>query len=107
MVGLDTDITRVKRVESIVEQIAEGTAGVQGEAFFRALVRHFAGALEVACAFVTECVDHPTTRVRTLALWKAQDFRDNIEFDLTGPPCEAARAPLLLIGEREGAADDR
>jgi len=89
MVGLDTDITRVKRVESIVEQIAAGTAGAQGEAFFRALVQHFAGALEVACAFVTECVDHPTTRVRTLALWKAEDFRDNIEFDLTGTPCEA------------------
>lgn len=89
MVGLDTDITRVKRVECIVEQIAEGTAGAQGEAFFRALVQHFAGALEVACAFVTECVDHPVTRVRTLALWKAQDFRDNIEFDLAGTPCEA------------------
>lgn len=89
MVGLDTDITRVKRVESIVEQIAEGTAGVQGEAFFRALVRHFAGALEVACAFITECVDHPASRVRTLAYWKSQDFRDNIEFDLAGTPCEA------------------
>lgn len=89
MVGLDTDITRVKRVESVVREIAEGTAGAQGEAFFRALVRHFAGALEVACAFVTECVDRPVTRVRTLALWKADDFRDNIEFDLTGTPCEA------------------
>lgn len=89
IVGLDTDITRVKRVESIVEQIAEGTAGAHGEVFFRALVRHFAGALDVACAFVTECVDRPATRVRTLAYWKSPDFRDNIEFELAGTPCEA------------------
>ncbi|MBL8448225.1 MAG: PAS domain-containing protein [Zoogloeaceae bacterium] len=88
MVGLDTDITRVKRVESIVEQIAAGTAGAQGEAFFRALVRHFAGALDVSCAFITECVNRPTTRVRTLAYWNAEDYRDNIEFDLAGTPCE-------------------
>jgi PAS domain S-box-containing protein len=89
MVGLDTVFTREKRVENIVELIAEGTAGAHGEIFFRALVRHFAAALVVACAFVTECVDHPTTRVRTLAYWKAQDFRDNIEFELAGTPCEA------------------
>ena len=89
MVGLDTDVTRIKRVEDIVAQIAEGTASTQGETFFRAMVQHFAGALEVTCAFITECVDRPTTRVRTLAYWKAQDFRDNIEFELAGTPCEA------------------
>ncbi len=89
LVGLDTDITRVKRVEGIVQQIAEGTDGARGEVFFRALVQHFAAALEVGCAFITECVDQPVTRVRTLAYWKAQEFRDNIEFDLSGTPCEA------------------
>lgn len=87
MVGLDTDITRVKRVETILDQMVEGTWGAHGEAFFRALVRHFAAALELPCAFVTECADRPPTRVRMLAFWSGDGFRDNAEYDLPGTPC--------------------
>lgn len=102
VVGLDTDITRVKRVESIVQQIAEGTDGAKGESFFRALVQHFAAALDVYCAFITECVDHPPTRVRTLAYWKAADFQNNIEFELTHTPCEAVVKQGVSCVHRRG-----
>lgn len=88
VVGIDTDITRIKRVEAIVEHIAAGTADTHGDEFFRSLVRHFAGAMEVACALVTECVDQPATRVRMLAFWRAQEFQSNKEYELTGTPCE-------------------
>lgn len=88
VVGMDTDVTRIKRVESIVEHIAAGTSDSHGDEFFRSLVRHFAGAMEVACALVTECVDQPATRVRVLALWRAQEFSNNLEYELTGTPCE-------------------
>jgi PAS domain S-box-containing protein len=88
MVGLDTDITRIKRVESIVEAIANGTAGQSGEAFFRALVQNFAHALHVDCAFITECVDRPTTEARTLAFWRAGKFDPTFEYRLAGTPCE-------------------
>lgn len=88
MVGLDTDITRVKRVENILEQVVEGTSGAYGEVFFRSLVRHFAAALEVSCAFITECADHPPTRLRTLAFWRINTFADNFEYALPGTPCE-------------------
>ena len=40
-----TDVLRVKRIETILGEIVEGTTGAYGEAFFQSLVRHFAGAL--------------------------------------------------------------
>lgn len=94
VIGLDTDITRLKRVESIVEAIAHGTAGAAGEAFFRALVEHFATALRIDCAFVTECDVAPASRVRTLAMWRRGCLAENIEYALAGTPCER------VIGEQ-------
>lgn len=88
MVGLDTDITRVKRIETIIEEIAQGTAGTWGTDFFRNLVRHFAAALQVPCAFITRCADLPPSRLRTLAFWSSSKFVDNFEYDLPGTPCE-------------------
>jgi PAS domain S-box-containing protein len=87
MVGLDTDVTRVKRVLGVLDAVVEGTAGRSGEDFFAALVRHFARALEVDCAFVAECADDPPTRVRTLGWWSADGARESFEFALDGTPC--------------------
>ena len=90
MVGLDTDVTRLKRVETVLDAVAEGTAGAFGADFFPAMVRHFARALEVDRAFITVCADHPPTRVRTLAFWSARGgFAENFEFALAGTPCES------------------
>lgn len=88
VVGLDTDITRLKRVETLIETIAEGTTARSGEPFFQSLVRHFAQALQIDCAFITECADRPATRARTLAFWRRGGFDANFEYDLTGTPCE-------------------
>jgi PAS domain S-box-containing protein len=88
VIGIDTDITRIKRAETIIEAIAEGTASRSGVPFFQALVMHFARALHVDVAFITECADKPPTRVRTLAHWRCGDFDDNFEYDLAGTPCE-------------------
>ncbi|HRD91833.1 MAG TPA: PAS domain-containing protein [Accumulibacter sp.] len=88
MVGLDTDVTRIKRFETILNEMAEGTAGAAGEAFYRTLVQHFACALQVSCAFITQCADYPTSRLRTLAFWSDHGFLDDFEYDLPGTPCE-------------------
>ena len=88
MVGLDTDVTSLRRMESILDAIVAGTTGAYGETFFRTLVRHFAAALEVPCAFITECADYPPSRLRTLAFWSSSSFLDNFEYDLPGTPCE-------------------
>lgn len=88
MVGLDTDVTRIRRMQAVLEAVAEGTAGTHGEGFFDALVEHFARALDLDRAFVTECIDQPTTRVRTLAVWSARGgHAPNFEYALEGTPC--------------------
>lgn len=89
MVGLDTDVTRVKRVQVVLDAVVEGTSGAHGADFFPAMVKHFARALQVDCAFVTECADDPVTRLRTLAFWSAGEMRENFEYALAGTPCEA------------------
>jgi hypothetical protein len=89
MVGLDTDVTRLWRAQMVLNAVADGTAGTFGADFFAAMVKHFARALEVDCAFIAECVDRPPTRVRTLAYWSAdQGVVENFEFALPGTPCE-------------------
>ncbi len=88
LLGLDTDVTRLKRVQCVLDAVAEGTAGAHGERFFAAMAEHFARALDVDCAFITECADDPPTRVRTLAYWSVdQGMRENFEFTLAGTPC--------------------
>jgi PAS domain S-box-containing protein len=91
MVGLDTDVSRVKRLQTVLDVLADGTAGAYGDAFFPALVRNFARALEVDLAFIAECIDgdDPPLRVRTLACWSStKGVVDNFEFALAGTPCE-------------------
>jgi PAS domain S-box-containing protein len=88
VVGLDTDVSRMKRMEELMLHVAAGTASATGRDFFRELVKNFALSLGVRIAFVTECVDQPATRVRALAFWKDGTFVDGVEYDLAGTPCK-------------------
>lgn len=88
LIGLYTDVTARKRVQQLVLDLAEGLSSLQGEACFRTLVRSFAEVMGVREAFVCECTDHPTTRVRMLARWNGADFDRCVEFDLAGTACE-------------------
>jgi PAS domain S-box-containing protein len=88
MVGLVTDISPRKQVEEALLAIAEGLSALSGEECLRTLVHSFAEVLRVREAFVCECSNYPTTRVRMLARWKAGEFARCVEFDLTGTACE-------------------
>ncbi len=87
--ALQAEITERKRAEDALRLMVEGTASVTGDDFFRSLVYNLAFALQVRYAFVSEYVEGSTTRVRTLAFWKAADFGDNFEYGLDGTPCES------------------
>jgi PAS domain S-box-containing protein len=90
MLGMDSDVTALRRVQTILDAVAEGSAGAFGADFFAALVHHFARALELDCAFITECVDQPPTKLRTLAFWsRDKGLGDNFEYMLAGTPCDA------------------
>src|SRR6266536_1058035 len=85
-IGSCTDITERRRGEQMLRAITEGTAPVTGRDFFSSLVRHLAFALQVSYAFLAECRDG--RHARSLAFWKAADFGENFQFDITGTPCE-------------------
>jgi len=105
LVGLDTDVTRLKRVQTVLDAVAEGTSGAFGQQFFQAMVRHFARALDVDRAFITECADDPATRVRTLAVWAADGPADNFEYALEGTPCAEVIGEGRMCFHREGLAE--
>jgi len=89
VLGMDTDITRLRRVQAVLDAVADGTAGVHGHALFAAMAEHFARALGVDVAFIAECLDQPPTRVRTLGYWSStRGSVDSFEFALSGTPCE-------------------
>lgn len=89
MVGMDADVTRLRRVQTVLDAVAEGTSGAFGERFFAAMAQHFARALGVDNAFIAECIDHPPTRVRTLGFWSVdKGLVKNFEFALPGTPCD-------------------
>ena len=47
------------------------------------------GKLEVDFAFLTECADHPPTRVRSIACWSADEGnKPSFEYELAGTPCD-------------------
>jgi len=76
------------REQEALRVIIGGTYAKVGDAFFRALVCHLSEALQVRYAFVTECVDMPTTQARTLAFWTGREYGANFQYALAGTPCE-------------------
>lgn len=106
LVGMDTDVTALRRTQAVLDAVADGTAGTFGTGLFAALVRQFARALEVDVAFIAECIDHaPPTRVRTLAYWSASKGEvPNFEFALAGTPCNEVINDGRACFHREGLA---
>jgi PAS domain S-box-containing protein len=85
---LQAEVAERQRSEQTLRLIVEGTVAVTGEAFFKALVRSMAEALNVRYALISGCIDNPPTRVCTYAFWQDKDFGENVEYDLYGTPCE-------------------
>jgi two-component system cell cycle sensor histidine kinase/response regulator CckA len=85
-----------QRVEVLLEQMEmdrrlktmlAGISPVSGQAFFDALVKHLAEALQVQYAIVTECTDVENACARTLAFWNDQRTVENIEYSVGATPC--------------------
>jgi PAS domain S-box-containing protein len=68
--------------------IAEGVEADIGDRFFSSLARNLALALNVQYAFVSRLSDDGG-RFKILALWERDHFGPNLEFSLTGTPCES------------------
>jgi signal transduction histidine kinase len=66
---------------------AIGVSSASGDEFFRLLARHLADSLDCEYAEVGVVIGRTPTHIRTLALISHGQLLDNIEYDLTGTPC--------------------
>ncbi len=87
--------------DAVLRALVEGTAGATGEAFFRALVRNVARALDVAGAWITE-YSADRERLKALAFWLVDGYVEGYEYALPGTPCESVvgEARELLVSDR-------
>jgi PAS domain S-box-containing protein len=69
-----------------LRMIAEGTAGATGQAFFSTLVEYLAKAVGTRHAFIARF--HEPDKIQTLAYWSEGQIVQNIEYELSGTPCE-------------------
>jgi formate hydrogenlyase transcriptional activator len=76
--------------------VFEATADKGGVEFMRHLVRQLAQSLGVRYAFVAEFAG-TADRVRTIAFWGGEDWRSNVEYGVTGTPCERVVAGELCL----------
>lgn len=82
------DVTERSQLDDTLRRISEGTAAETGMDFFQSLVRHLTLTLNVRFAMVTECTNVEKTRVRTLAFGENESILENVEYDLSGTPCD-------------------
>ena len=86
--NMQREATQREKAERRLREVAQGTAAVVGESFFRELVLHLSRALEVRIAFVTECLDPEQRVARALAFIDNGQFIDDVEYELEGTPCK-------------------
>lgn len=123
MTGTHIDITEKKKTEEKLKKseelartlftqlssIVSGTApATSGEDFFQSLVYHLAQALKVNYVFIDETTDRNNI-FRMLAFCMHGKIADNIEYDVTGTPCESVyegQAAVYPDKVREKFPDD-
>src|SRR5512145_2331671 len=76
--------------------VVEATADKAGLDFMRHLVKNLAQSLGVQHAFVAEFAG-AEDRVKTIAFWSGDDWRSNVEYRLSGTPCERVVAGELCL----------
>jgi hypothetical protein len=86
--------------DAALRAIVEGVEAETGDRFIWSLARSLALALNVQYAFVSRLSDDGT-RFKILALWERDHFGPNLEFALTGTPCES-----VLHGESAHYSSD-
>ncbi len=99
---LRREISQRQKVEAQLHYILAGTGAVTGQEFFTALVQHLADTLEVRQVTVAEYVPDRPESLTTLALWRDGALQENIDYPISGSPCE----PVLEQRQPQWVAQD-
>lgn len=88
------DIRKRKLEEELLRVISEATSGLTGKDFFIELAKYITSTLSMRYALITECANEEKTRLRTLCYVDGKEMLDDVEYDVTGTPCE-----IIMQGE--------
>ena len=81
-------------------ELVRRTSAPWGKQFFLELTQGLAAALDVRFAAVSELTD--SGRLRTLAVWREEEWGEEIEYELPGTPCGTVieQGRVCFFGER-------
>lgn len=89
----ESSLENTEFLQTVVADTADNT----GREFFRSLARSLATVMEVRYCMVTECLDSPPSRVRTLAFWAGDTHLPDFEYQLLATPCEKVVAGQACV----------
>ena len=85
-IGIKEDITERIKAEAVRDFLAQTTAGITSETFFRQLAGHIAASLDMFYVCIDR-LDGDGLTARTLAIWCDDHFEDNASYALKDTPC--------------------
>ena len=86
-VAVKEDITDLKQKQDALNFVVEGTSGVIGQEFFKALVSNIATSLQVPYSFIGGLAEGSPRKLKTLAIWADGAHDDNYECAIDEYPC--------------------
>ncbi len=108
MIGIVEDIEKRKQSQEMLFNIAKGVSASIGERFFISLAEHLGRFLNADCVLIGELTS--PNRINTIAFYLDGEIQDNLEYDLTGTPCDVVIRKSHCYYERNLARffpDDR
>ncbi|MNR95197.1 Alkaline phosphatase synthesis sensor protein PhoR [compost metagenome] len=86
--AISREITDRHRNEDAFRELAQGLSATTGSSFFSSIAKYLAKALEVDIVLIGELVAPDQDVIRTVTLVAKGQVIDNMEYQLTGTPCE-------------------
>ena len=94
----DLELRRVQREQQLLTETA---AAARTQNALPRIVEQLSRALDVRCAFVSEVLDDPPTRARTLAIWEDGRLVDDFEYALADTPCALVYERDVVLHPRD------
>lgn len=85
--GTQIDITKRKKAEDAIREVAAGVSDLTGEAFFKQLVSNLFGIFSCRYIFIGLLDDISASSVTTLALCMKGEIKENISYSYMDTPC--------------------
>lgn len=99
MIGTHSDITKRKRNEDAIYNIAKGVSAATGEQFFQSLVRYIGEVVQADSVFVGELMNAESPYIQTMAVYTNHKMAPNFDYDLQYTPCQNVVGKSVCVYE--------